>query len=225
MIHMKKICLLLLICCPMLLVAQEKIEDSTPKLRKRELAVSPAPFLSFVGIRPQNQPFFVEYKQLIGKRYLRLGLETYTSQTDNGTLRNVVVKDSILVINNSTTTKSNGFLKIGIERQRVLKYHPKLRLRTGVDALVGSQSESLVGSYAELNMKTNKLTSKDYNTKDFESRNYFQTGIAAFAGLDYLLGARTYLGMNVSLNFTYTPQKAAPTNLDMRISPYLAWKF
>jgi hypothetical protein len=222
---MKKLCLLLLLCCPMLLVAQEKTADSTPKLRKREIAISSLPFLRLAGINPLNQPFLVEYKQLIGKRYLRLAVETYTSNKNNGELKALSIKDSLLIIDNTITSKSSGYFKVGIERQRLSKSNPRFRFRTGIDALIGTQSESLFGSYAELDVKKNILKSKDYSRKDFEGKTYLTTGLAAFTGLDYLLGERTYLGMNVNFSFLYTPKKNNAVYPDMRISPYLAWKF
>jgi hypothetical protein len=222
---MKKTFLLLLLCCPMLLLAQEKIENPTSKVRKREIAISPMPMLRLAGVNIQYQPFYVEYKYLIGKRYLHFGLETNTSHIDNGEFKALSLKDSVLIIDNSRTSKSYGYLKIGIERQRILKYNPKFRFRTGIDALIGNQTKSVTGSYAELDVKKNVLTSKDYSRKDFKGKNNLSTGFAAFTGLDYLFGERTYLGLNVNFSYLYTFAKPNVANLDMRISPYLAWKF
>jgi opacity protein-like surface antigen len=161
----------------------------------------------------------------MGKRYLRMRVETYSEQNRDGEFGELVKKDSLLIIDNTIVGKTGGFLRIGMERQRLLKVNPKYRLRTGVDVLVGFQSQNKTGSYAVIDIKENIITSKDYSRKDFEGEKYFTTGLAAFAGLDYRITSQVYLGLNVDYNFLYAPKKSPNVELGMRISPYLAWKF
>lgn len=222
---MKKLFLLLLLCCPILLTAQEKAISNTPQFLKPEIAVSPVVLLRLIGVEPQRQPVFLELKYLVGKRHLRLRVESYTESVRNSQFGNAFIKDSLLIVDNTVTTQGGAFLRIGVERQRLFGINSKCRLRSGIDALVGTQRVSKIGSYATLDVKKNVLITKDYSTKDFESQNYFTAGLAAFVGVDYLIGKRTYLGLNVDMNLLYAPQKPTNTSLAMKISPYLAWKF
>jgi hypothetical protein len=216
---MKKI-LFALLCCPFFLAAQDNSSENPP-LPKHELAIS-FPFVNTLS--STGRPVYIEYKRLSGKKYYRFGIETVTYNYED-TYQPVSVQDSFLIVDNRSTTKSNGHLKIGIERQTYLKANNRIRTRYGTDLLLGAYTVTRQGSFTIYDLKNSQI--KDNFVLPFaESRkDYFSPGLAAFVGVDARISKRIYFGLNVSWNAIFVINSDERTAFDMRLSPYLALKF
>ncbi len=216
---MKKL-IFFLCCCPFLAHSQEISKKILPK---REFAISVLPFGNLMGVEVKNQPFYLEFRQQSAKnKYFRLGVQTLSSNTrnpQNASFFDGIVSDSLMVIDTRNTNKNYAHFRIGTEYQQKIKNNENIRIRLGLDGLLGVYTEYKSGTLTTYNLLRNKA---DYEFND-ASLKKFSAGCGSIIGIDFSIGKKAALGLNFFTNAFFHGTKNTSLELDMRISPYFIW--